>query len=105
MRPDFHFEVLDIASTVASAERSTRGSMVSSSETTSYHFLDGGVRETRGFFGASSGVFVSGDKCLQYVLHKLGYDPAMLLEDGAVIYPLSALEKEIRSSKHRSRKG
>ena len=98
-RPEFRDRIWQIALAVGVSKISYAGSMVSSSETRSVSFLDGRVWITSGWFSAQSGMFVAGDKCLQYVLYKLGFDPGELLAGNAEIYPLNDLEDEIMAGK------
>ena len=80
VRPGFQTEVWKIAKEAAVRSTSSmRGSMVSSSQTTTHQFLDGGVSDTRGFFDSSSGMRWFGEKAVAYILYKLGADPAALL--------------------------
>jgi hypothetical protein len=95
VRPAFQSKVLKIASSVAKIERSYSGNMVSSRETVRYRFLDGGISRSSGRFDASSGVFISGNLCLQYILYKLGFDPQALLDEGTEIHSLKDLSNQI----------
>jgi hypothetical protein len=98
VRPEFRRRVIDIASSVATAKSSYHGNMLHSSETRVYEFLDGCVWWKMGGFSASSGVRISGQKCLQYVLYELAFDPRKLLPDTAIIYKRQELKAEIKAA-------
>ncbi len=74
---------------------STSGSMVSSSQTTTLGFLDGGVSLTRGYFDASSGMRWFGKNATAFIIYKLGHDPKELLRDSR-LPSLRELESELR---------
>lgn len=96
VRTKYQYAVWDIAQQVArSTDHSIRGSMLSSSETFALYFLDGGVSETHGYFGSSSGMHLFGRKAVAYILYRLGVDPRRLMRDRK-IPDLAALEEELR---------
>lgn len=73
-------QVWKIASKAAvDHSRSYHGNMVTSSETHTLRFLDGGVSDSRGFFDASCGMFIYGKLARAYVLYELGLDATKLL--------------------------
>jgi hypothetical protein len=75
-------QVLDIAKEAAHTVRlSMRGSMVSTTETRTYSFLDGGVTHTRGSFRRPSGLGWFGTLATAYILYELGANPCELLAD------------------------
>ena len=80
VRPGFQGSVSEIADAACYKYTShDEGSMVSSATTRIWYFLDGGVHETRGYFEPGSGMFVSGELAVEYILYELGEDPAVLL--------------------------
>jgi hypothetical protein len=64
--------------------------MLTSTQTTTFEFLDGGVRIVRGVFGPSSGMFWEGNLVKAYVLYELGLNAAKLLRRS--VPPHSELE-------------
>jgi hypothetical protein len=72
--------------------------MVYSSETRAFEFLDGHVGWNMGRFRSPGGVWISGEKCLQYVLYELGFDPRELLPDAATIYKRQELKAELKAA-------
>ena len=60
------------------------GNMVTSSETHSLAFLDGGVHDTRGLFDSSCGMFCSGRLATAYVVYQLGGNARALLKDASL---------------------
>lgn len=80
IRSRYQHAVSDIAESAAhTVKRFVRGSMVHSSETVTYYFLDGGVSETRGVFGPGSGMSWFGTLAKAHVLYEMGEDPSALL--------------------------
>jgi hypothetical protein len=80
IRKEFQSLVLKIAQQAAIRKtESVSGNMLSSKQTTTFEFLDGGVRIVRGVFGPSSGMFWEGRLVKAYVLYELGLNAAKLL--------------------------
>jgi hypothetical protein len=80
IRKEFQSLVLKIAQQAAIRKtESVSGNMLSSKQTTTFEFLDGGVRIVRGVFGPSSGMFWEGSLVKAYVLYELGLNAAKLL--------------------------
>jgi hypothetical protein len=79
-------------------ERQVRGSMLSSSETTCLNFLDGGVYQSQGFRGSSSGMFVEGELATAYVLHRLRLNARRLLRS-ETIATLAVLETMLEAQR------
>ena len=80
IRKDFQSFVLEIAQQAAIRKtESFSGNMLTSKQTTSIEFLDGGVRIVRGEFGPSSGMFWEGNLVKAYVLYELGLNATELL--------------------------
>ena len=81
IRPTYQHQIREIARKAAhSEEASVRGSMVHSSVTVTYRFLDGGVWERRGEFGPTSGMRWFGTLAIAYLLYELGENPQKLLD-------------------------
>jgi len=74
------------------------GGMVSSSETNTARFLDGGVSDTRGYFDASCGMWMGGREATAYILWKLGADPRQILGD-ETIPTLRTLQRHLRKQR------
>jgi hypothetical protein len=84
VRPPFQARVRGIAGCACYKHESfVHGSMWSSSQTDVWNFLDGGLRETRGYFQPTSGMFIDGDLARQYILYELGENASELLATGA----------------------
>lgn len=82
VRRSFQDRVWNIARKASvRSSRSVSGNMVSSSETYYLHFLDGGVRQSRGYFDSTCGMFCIGRHATAYVLYQLGADARVLLRD------------------------
>jgi hypothetical protein len=80
IRRAYQGKVLAIARRAArSRSGAVHGSMVFSTHTAIYEFLDGGLRETRGEFGPRSGMCVYGELAMIHVLYELGLSPQALL--------------------------
>ena len=71
--------------------------MVSSGQTTFWSFLDGGLRESRGFFEPDCGMFVEGSLAKQYILYRLGENAATLLGSG--VQPYAVLSARVKRDK------
>ena len=99
VRVDYQHEVWSIArETAVETKTQVVGNMVSSAETTSLQFLDGGVSDTRGFFDSSSGMRIHGEFANVYMLYKLGLDPQKLMKRDD-LPGLEALEEIIAQQK------
>lgn len=95
VRPRWQFKVVKIAREInTSPTTSFSGNMVSSSETTYWPFLDGGVRVTTGPLKNASGTFVTGEKSRAYILYRLGADPKLLLKKMS-LPELDELQREL----------
>lgn len=80
IRKQFQSSIWSIAQKAASRQNeSIKGNMLTSRQTTSLDFLDGGVRVTRGEFGASSGMFWDGLLVKAFILYELGFDAERFL--------------------------
>src|SRR5262245_13866577 len=79
----------------AETKHAVHGSMLSSSSTKSLIFLDGGVRDTRGFFDSSCGMFLHGSLAKAYILYRLGFNARLLLKDKN-LPSLEELEAQVR---------
>jgi hypothetical protein len=78
-----------------------QGNTLTSAERHDWEFLDGGVWEKRGWFGAGCGMFVSGVKARQYVLYQMGLPLEHLLARREEIVPLFQLEAALAGQKRR----
>jgi hypothetical protein len=97
VRPEFERRIIDIASEVARPKSSYYGNMLHSSETRIFEFLDGHVGWKMAQFRSPGGVWITGEKCLQYVLYELGFDPRALLSEAAVFYKHQELKAELKA--------
>ena len=85
VRVKYQDRVREIAGSVGKQREpsvSYHGSMVSSSYSGGFKFLDGGFTETRGFFCDSScGMFIYGELATAFILYKLGFDARVMIKD------------------------
>jgi hypothetical protein len=70
--------------------------MVHSTETTTLEFLDGGVSDTRGNFGADCGMRWFGQLAIAYILYELHLSPQALL--GSPNIPTQAELRQLLAS-------
>ena len=78
-------------------QASLSGNMVTSRVTQTILLLDGAVQDSRGYFDASCGMTISGDKCLQFILYEIGENPSELLVGGQPIWSHAELRSEVRT--------
>jgi hypothetical protein len=103
VRRNYQAQVWKIAREAATgADSSTHGTMVSSSQSTSLRFLDGGVTDARGYFDSSSGMFVRGELAKAYILYRLGADARALMKNPS-LPTLDELTVTITKSKDEKR--
>jgi hypothetical protein len=80
IRPAYQWRIREIARGAAHTKtRSVHGTMVHSTESTTFRFLDGGLSEERGNFGPESGMRWFGKLAMAYLLYELGELPQELL--------------------------
>ena len=70
------------------------GSMLSSSQSDTLRLLDGKVTESRGCFGSGGGMFVVGEKALQFILYEIGEKPGQIFLKAPKIFSHKELKAE-----------
>lgn len=69
--------------------------LASSAFTIRLSFLDGGVRDTRGWFDSTCGMFWYGRLAKAYVVYSLGYDAREVFKD-ATLPSLRQLKRQLK---------